>query len=107
MEHVDLVTEAGVVKILAHDPESLEAYSIYKRIDFAIKAHNSSGIATVAYHDCAGNPVSEEQQIKQLQDGLEILAARYPVLETLALWIDERWDVHEISRRSPARTDPN
>jgi hypothetical protein len=105
VEHVDLVTDAGVVKVLSHDPDWGEAMSIYKRIDVSIKAHDSRGIAIVAHHDCAGNPVSDEEQINQLQVCLENLAARYPVLETLALWIDDCWNVHEIARRLPAGLD--
>ena len=101
IEHVDLVTEAGAVKVLANAPESSEAESIYRRVEVSIRAHDSRAIAIAAHHDCAGNPVPDEQQIDQLKSCLDILAKRYPDLEALALWVDDSWAVHEMAGRSP------
>jgi hypothetical protein len=103
VENVDLVTEAGVVKVLALGPESSEAESIYRRVDLSIRAHDSHSVAIVAHHDCAGNSAPDEEQIKQLARCLDILTKRYPDLETLALWVDESWTVHEIAGRLPIR----
>lgn len=100
IEYVDLVTEAGAVSVLALAPESSEAESIYRRVEVSIRAHDSQGIAIVAHHDCAGNPVPDGEQIAQLKSCLDTLTKRYPDLKTMALWVDETWKVHEIEGRS-------
>jgi hypothetical protein len=48
VDHIDLVTEPGGVRVLALDPKSSEAQSIYRRIDVSIQAHNSHSIAIAA-----------------------------------------------------------
>jgi hypothetical protein len=101
VEQVDLITEVSPVRVLDLDPGSNESISIYKRVDVSIRAHDSRGLAIVAHHDCAGNPAPDEAQIDQLEASLDRLAKRYPHLETLALWVDEHFAIHEIARRSP------
>lgn len=101
VNQVDLVTEPGVVRVLAHDPESDEATSICKRVDVSIRAHDSRGLAIVAHHDCAGNPVADDEQINQLAVSLDRLAKRYPHMALLALWVDRDWAVHEIAHLNP------
>ena len=93
VEYVDAVTEPGPVGILSSQPDSAAAQSIFRRVDVSIRAHQSRGIAVVAHHDCAGNPVPEEQQKKQLQASVRLLADRYPNMEVIALWLGDTWSV--------------
>lgn len=93
VEYVDAVTEPGPVGILSSQPDSDAAQSIYRRVDISINAHQSVGIAVVAHHDCAGNPVPEEEQKKQLQASVRVLADRYPQMEVIALWVGDTWTV--------------
>lgn len=96
VEYVDVVTEAGPVGVLSQRSESLDAKSIYRRVEVSILAHFSQGIAVVAHHDCAGNPVSDSEQKQQLRICLEILLQRFPQLKVVGLWLDQNWTVHEI-----------
>ena len=95
VEYVDVITEAGPVGVLAANPESVVAQSIFKRVQISINAHASAGIAITAHHDCAGNPISDSQQKPQLQICHRILKERYPNIEVVGLWIDSNWTIQE------------
>ncbi len=99
--YVDVVTEAGVVRILAEGEDSEAARSIFRRVDLSVEAHRSEGIAVVAHHDCAGNPVPEAEQRSQLEVAIERLARRYPTLEIVGLWVDRSCWVNEVCARQP------
>jgi carbonic anhydrase len=97
VEYVDVVTEAGPVGVLSHRYESREAQSIFRRIEVSLQAHSSKGIAIVAHHDCAGNPIPDSEQKLQLQTCLELLSRRYRRLEIVGLWLDQNWAVHQCT----------
>ena len=67
VDYVDNVTDAGPVGSLSQHPEPDDANSIYRRVAVSSNAHSSLGIAIVADHDCAGNPISDSKQIEQIQ----------------------------------------
>ncbi|MFQ5569462.1 MAG: carbonic anhydrase [Rhodothermales bacterium] len=95
--YVDVVSEAGPVRALASQPDSHTAHSIFRRVEVSIEAHRSKGLAVVAHHDCAGNPVPREEQIEQLRSCLQLLSRRYPNSEVIGIWVDEEWSVSEIT----------
>ena len=96
VQYVDAVTEAGPVGVLATRPSSENAMSIFRRVKISIRAHGSQGIAIVAHHDCAGNPVPASKQKQQLKICLNLLSTRYPRLEIIGLWVDENRTVFEL-----------
>lgn len=91
--YVDMITEAGPAGILARRPHSNEARSIFHRVDISIQAHGSRQIAVVAHHDCAGNPVPPGEQAAHLAACLKLLGRKYPRMERIGLWVDEKWSV--------------
>ena len=97
--YVDVVSEAGPVRVLADPADSDEKTSMLRRAGVSASAHNSNLIAVVAHADCAGNPVSEEQQSRQLVASVEALAAQFPESLVLGLWVDGEWSVVEVCRR--------
>ena len=97
VEHVDVVTEAGPVAVLASDPESDRSKSIYQRIDVSVSVHGSKGIGIIAHHDCAGNPKRKGGQMEDIQESVSVLQSRYPDLPVFALWVDENWSVAEVT----------
>lgn len=97
VKYVDVVTEAGPVGVISQQPESEEIISIFRRVELSIESHTSKGIAIVAHHECAGNPIPDTDQISQLQLCLERLSKRYPQLDIVGLWLDQNWEVHEYS----------
>jgi len=97
VRYVDMVTEAGPVGILASQQESAKADSIIARVDISVNKHKSVGIAVVAHYDCAGNPVSDDVQIEQINCSVEFIETKYPQAEVIGLWVDDTWKVKEVN----------
>lgn len=95
--YVDSITEPGPIALLSNAPASQETKNIYKRINISVEKHKSAGIAIVAHHDCAGNPIDKEKQLVQLKDAAQHVKKHYPNLPVLELWVNENWEVEEIS----------
>jgi hypothetical protein len=92
-EHVDTVTEAGIVMFLAeaadgHREMIPEVVSTLRSVNISVDAHQSKGLAVVAHSGCARNSVEDEVQQAQLQKALGFLKSHYPSLEVIALWVD-------------------
>ena len=92
---VDMITGSGPVKILSNkETENLE--SIISCIDISLKKHKSKGIAIVAHYDCAGNPISDEEQKKSLQKAVNFLINKYINISVCGLWVDKNRKVEKI-----------
>ena len=95
-DFIDSVTEAGAVQYLSERTASQQTKSILRRTDISITKHKSKGIAVIAHHDCAGNPVDDETQIAQLTPAVNFLAQHYPDAEITGLWLDSNFQVKQI-----------
>ncbi len=93
---VDMITEPGPCRILAEGSDDSRRQAIFERCDLSVAKHRAVAIAVVAHHDCAGNPVHEAVQRRQLAKSLETLRGRYNHLTLIALCVDERLVVHEV-----------
>ena len=91
VDYVDTITEPAPARILAEQQDSHAAQSILHRVDISIVKHNSKSIALVAHHDCAGNPLSKDEQLIQLSAAKKWLAEKYPDVQVLCLWVDSAW----------------
>lgn len=99
---VDMVTEAGPVRILADSADRALVGSIKHRIEISVERHCSRYIAVAGHSDCAGNPVSEEVQIGQILKSIKTVKSWNFKANVLGLWIDENWAVHEVKEKRPA-----
>lgn len=95
-EYVDVVSDAGPVRILSSLPHAGAAESIFERVEISLEKHESKGIAVVAHHDCAGNPLSKAKQLEQLRSSRHFLKDRYPEIKIIGLWVDDKWSVKEV-----------
>ncbi|VAX20736.1 hypothetical protein MNBD_IGNAVI01-1102 [hydrothermal vent metagenome] len=95
-ECVDTITEAGINKVLAELEDASRIQNILERVKISIDVHKSGGIAVVGHHDCAGNPVGKEEQIKHIKKGVNFLKQKYKDVEIIGLWVDANWKVNEI-----------
>lgn len=91
VSHLDTVTRAGIIKYLtaSYDPATT---AIVVDLDASIRAHSSKHLALVAHHDCAGNPVDDDIQLHQLEDGVAHFRRRYPELEVVGVWVGPGMD---------------
>ena len=95
-DYIDSITEPGAVLYLAKKTDSEQTRSIFRRTDISINNHRSTGIAIIAHHDCAGNPVEDQIQISQLTTAANFLAENYPNAAIIGLWVDSDSLVSEI-----------
>ncbi len=96
VQYIDMITEPGPVKILSENAGSEAAKSIFRKISISIDKHQSLGIAVVAHHDCAGNPVSADVQREQLKESVDAIREVFPDVKVIGLWSDETWSITEI-----------
>ena len=96
VEYVDVVTEAGPAAALCDSTDGAAVQSICEHVTLSIEHHGSRGLAVIAHHDCARNPVGADTQQEMLRGARSFLRERFPELPVVALWVDEQWQVTEI-----------
>jgi hypothetical protein len=96
LDFIDMVTEPGPDKMLTQgSPAQVE--SIKSRVLISVNAHGSQTILVAAHHDCAGNPVSKEEHIRQVKECVKILQSwKLPVKNILGAWINDNWSLEII-----------
>ncbi len=99
VDFVDMITEPGPIKALSENADGGVLDSIKKRIWVSLEKHHSRHIAVVGHHDCAGNPVGEAEQRRQIESSVAVLRSWKLNVEILGLWISENWQVEEIVPR--------
>ena len=103
VDHVDVITEAGPVRILAEGYPESAVGAIRARLEISIEHHGSRKVAIVAHEDCAGNPVDREVQMIQLERSMRAVMDWFPDLAVIGLWIrpvDGVWVPEEIAPSS-------
>ena len=96
LDYIDMITEPGPDKMLTQgSPAQVE--SIKSRVLISVNAHGSQTILIAAHHDCAGNPVSREEHIRQVKECMKILQSwKLPVKNITGAWINENWTLEII-----------
>ena len=96
LDFVDMITEPGPDKMLTQgSPAQVE--SIKSRVLISVNAHGSETIVMVGHHDCAGNPVSKEEHIRQVKECVKILQSwKLPVKNIMGVWINDNWTIEII-----------
>jgi len=94
VDYVDTITEPGVEKKIS---ESIDIERTKSKVDISINRHKSRVIVVSGHHDCAGNPVSKEEQISQISKGIEIITSWNFDAQVIGIWINENWQVEKIS----------
>ena len=98
VDYVDSITEPGPNLILARQNDINIVESIFNRLKISVERHSSVGVAVAGHYDCAGNPSTKEQQTQHTLDAIEYIKDRYSELEVIGLWVDENWNVSELSQ---------
>lgn len=99
VKYVDTITEAGPCRILAENQSGCNIDSIHFRIGISLRRHNSNLIAISGHHDCAGNPISDEQHKQQIGESMKHLRDIYPQIEVVGFWINKEWEVTKLSEQ--------
>jgi len=97
VDYVDMITEPGPDRIMAHREKDLVA-QIKKRVLISVEKHGSQAVALISHGDCAGNPVSKDEHLGHLRKGMELIRSWELPVEIVGLWIDEvNWEVDVIT----------
>lgn len=97
VDHVDIITEPGPNKMLAENKDAERISAIKQRVDISVNKHNSKLIAISGHHDCAGNPLDKEAQVKHIKEAIKLIDSWGYKVKTIGLWIDENWEVGIVS----------
>ena len=95
--YVDIVSEAGPNRIIADGINEAALDSLERRLRISLVNHESVGIAIVGHHDCAGNPATAEEQREDTLAAVEYIHDRFGHVPVIGLWVDENWEVSEVS----------
>lgn len=98
-EFIDVITEAGPDKIMASTATASRL--ILKRILISRDKHQSTNLAIVAHHDCAGNPVSKDTHLSHLKRAAKIMSTWNLGMRIMMLWVNENWEVELVEEISP------
>ncbi len=94
VDFVDTITAPGVEKKIS---ESSNVEQIKSMIEISIYKHKSSVIVISGHHDCAGNPVSKEEQVSQISKGIQNIKSWNYDAQVIGIWINENWEVEKVS----------
>ena len=61
-----------------------------------MEKHGSKVIAVVAHHDCAGNPVTKDQHLKEVRKAVEVIRSWGYDAEVFALWVGPDWSAQLV-----------
>jgi hypothetical protein len=96
VDYVDMITEPGPNKILSENRDRTMVGSIKKRVEISVVKHNSKLVAIVGHHDCAGNPVEKDVQLKQILSAIKTVESWNFDVQIIGIWVDENWEVCEV-----------
>ena len=101
VDYVDSITEAGPNLILSEYKNMVSIEAIINKLKISIEKHKSVGIGIVGHYDCAGNPATQDNQIRHIQKAIKLIRQHYQNIEIIGLWIDKNWVVHEVIENKP------
>jgi hypothetical protein len=86
---VDNITTTGAVRHLDQDVTPT-GEGLLESVGVSIRAHGTAQVAIAAHADCAGNRVPDDRQRSQLRNAIDVVSARFPDLEVIALFFDPK-----------------
>jgi hypothetical protein len=97
VDYVDAVTEPGPSRnLICGAPAQVEA--IRHRACVSVGAHASAIVALAAHGDCAGNPASKEESIRQTREALNVIQSWGLPVTLIGLWVDgETWQGERVA----------
>ncbi len=96
VDFIDTITEPGPDKILAQYRRKPAIASIKHRVRISIKKHHSQAIAVVGHYDCAGNPVTISEHLKEIEASVENIHQWGFGVPVIGLWINKEFQVERV-----------
>jgi len=95
VEFVDVVSEPGCDLALS-GPSDAEA-SMRAKVEISINAHKSRLVFVSGHHECAANPVSEEEHVAHIRKAVERVNSWNLPVRVVGLWVNDSWTVDVVS----------
>jgi len=93
VDFVDVVTEAGMDRVLAKQEDISE---VLRSIKVSVNLNKSTRLFVVGHHDCRGNPVDEKLHRQEIAAAVVRLKPLWPAQEVIGLWVNDRWEVELV-----------
>ncbi len=93
VDFVDVITEPGIDKKISETPL---LNSIKTKVEISINAHKSELIVISGHYDCAGNPVSDDEHIAQIKNGVDLISSWNLGVEVIGIWVDSSWNINSV-----------
>ena len=94
VDFVDTITEPGIDSVISHRQN---LGPIMRKAEISINAHRSQLIVISGHHDCAGNPVPDEEQLAQIKEDVLIVKSWGYGIPVVGVWVDADWTVQEVA----------
>lgn len=96
----DTITEAGIVGIIANNPDPKFVENLKFKLLVSIEKHHSRGIIVDGHQECAGNPVDDEKHKQDIKTSVEfvrnLIENKIPVVGIFVKRDDNNWVAKEI-----------
>ena len=92
VDFVDTITEPGIEKIISEG----DFDKVKSKASISINKHSSSVIIISGHHDCAGNPVSKDEHIKQIKKSVETVNAWGFSVKVIGVWVNDNWNIEKL-----------
>ena len=95
LDYVDVITEPGMDKVLSQW-RLREHMRIKDKLLISINAHNSNVVAIIGHYDCAANPVSDCEHIRDIVMSVNTIKSWQLPIMVVGLWVDKSSKVHMV-----------
>lgn len=97
LDYIDMITEPGPDKVLAHG-QGHSNDPIKAKAQISALAHGSKIIVIAGHDDCAGNPVLKEQHLSDIHKAVQAVRAwNLPFEKVIGVWVNKDWKIEVIS----------
>jgi len=91
-DYVDMITEPGPDKVLSEDKVPHIIESIKRRVMISVEKHGPGIVVIAGHHDCAVNPVGEEEHRRQIGEAVKKVKTWGLDADIHGVWVNEKWE---------------
>lgn len=95
VDYIDRITVAGPDRVLTTASDA-ELAVIRRHLEISITVHGSHVLTVVGHYDCAGNPVSREEHLAQIQAAAERVHSWALPIRIFGLWVNEAFEIEVV-----------
>lgn len=94
VEFVDLITEPGMVELLACGFQ--DNTTLISKIRLSVEKHQTKILIAAGHYDCAGCSKNNLEHKEDIEKAVRNIKKLFPGVPVCGVWINECWTVEEI-----------